>query len=441
MAQPNAVYKTQSDLFEKIEPRQLPKWGWWTLNHRENNVLKQRSYRLDQLEFILENIRTDRDTYMSQGFFKGPNRRAINLAYLTHAYVDLDVYKMEHLQGLSPDQLTHYFLHYCREEANLPIPTYIVFSGNGLYAKWSWKSPIPKAAAGRATAVNKRLVEKLEYFGSDPKATDVSRILRVVGTTNSKTGVKAAMTYSIGPLYDFGDFADEILPKTMEEIRLEREEWSRIKAKKAKKADLLIFNQEKKKLDLAAKVSQSSKTICWQDWHWKVLCDIEMLAKKRFSDGIVDDGQRDLYGFLGAVQLAHTMNGHNLWHEIRAWSRKLLPDQFIDQDFYSHCSSLLDRSKRALNGEKVEWNGKRRSPIYTYKKDTLIEMLSITSDEMTDLNALIDTKEKYRRNNIRRRKTGKSRADYEANSLSKQKPWEQLGMSRAKWYRLGKPTP
>ncbi|HHH0538083.1 TPA: hypothetical protein ACPZS9_004485, partial [Yersinia enterocolitica] len=26
------------------------------------------------------------------------------------------------------------------------------------------------------------------------------------------------------------------------------------------------------------------------------------------------------------------------------------------------------------------------------------------------------------------------------NSLTKQKPWEVLGMSRAKWYRLGKPS-
>jgi predicted DNA-binding transcriptional regulator YafY len=31
------------------------------------------------------------------------------------------------------------------------------------------------------------------------------------------------------------------------------------------------------------------------------------------------------------------------------------------------------------------------------------------------------------------------RADYLANSLSRSKPWEGLGMSRATWYRLGKP--
>lgn len=31
------------------------------------------------------------------------------------------------------------------------------------------------------------------------------------------------------------------------------------------------------------------------------------------------------------------------------------------------------------------------------------------------------------------------RAEYEANSYSRTKPWEELGISRATWYRHGKP--
>lgn len=33
------------------------------------------------------------------------------------------------------------------------------------------------------------------------------------------------------------------------------------------------------------------------------------------------------------------------------------------------------------------------------------------------------------------------REQYLAKSLSKSKPWEALGMSRATWYRKGKPEP
>jgi len=32
------------------------------------------------------------------------------------------------------------------------------------------------------------------------------------------------------------------------------------------------------------------------------------------------------------------------------------------------------------------------------------------------------------------------RSEYEANAISRSKPWEALGMSRATWYRKGKPT-
>ena len=33
------------------------------------------------------------------------------------------------------------------------------------------------------------------------------------------------------------------------------------------------------------------------------------------------------------------------------------------------------------------------------------------------------------------------REEYLANSISRAKPWESLGMSRATWYRKGKPEP
>lgn len=45
------------------------------------------------------------------------------------------------------------------------------------------------------------------------------------------------------------------------------------------------------------------------------------------------------------------------------------------------------------------------------------------------------------RDEQRRRSAGAtSRAEYEAKSISKARPWEALGMSRRTWYRLGKPT-
>jgi len=49
---------------------------------------------------------------------------------------------------------------------------------------------------------------------------------------------------------------------------------------------------------------------------------------------------------------------------------------------------------------------------------------------------------KRARKEQRRRAAGaKPRAAYEANSITRTKPWERVGMSRASWYRAGKPSP
>jgi hypothetical protein len=48
---------------------------------------------------------------------------------------------------------------------------------------------------------------------------------------------------------------------------------------------------------------------------------------------------------------------------------------------------------------------------------------------------------KRRREHLRRRRQGaKPRSEYEAQALSRTKPWVALGMSRAGWYRAGKPS-
>jgi hypothetical protein len=60
----------------------------------------------------------------------------------------------------------------------------------------------------------------------------------------------------------------------------------------------------------------------------------------------------------------------------------------------------------------------------------------------------VDKEERHRRRQarkhlrkqlMRRARGAKPRAEYEANSITRNKPWEALGMSRAGWYRAGKP--
>ena len=81
-----------------------------------------------------------------------------------------------------------------------------------------------------------------------------------------------------------------------------------------------------------------------------------------------------------------------------------------------------------------------------YLKIKAIQRNTDVMGVLTKLRTLISrdmAAERHRkRDEARRRAAGAvDRATYEANSASRQKPWEALGMSRASWYRAGKPTP
>jgi hypothetical protein len=74
-----------------------------------------------------------------------------------------------------------------------------------------------------------------------------------------------------------------------------------------------------------------------------------------------------------------------------------------------------------------------------------LRIRTIRAVDRTRAEQLAECKERKRkadrlRRQQRRRTTGaRPRAEYEANSLSRSKPWAALGMSRAAWYRAGKP--
>src|SRR4051812_18419855 len=89
---------------DPLEPgRVLPHTGrlWFTLNVMQGGRMRQEPHRLSDLEWTLNNVRPDLDTYQSQGIFTAPNRRALNIGFLTHAYLDLDIYRVSALDGLS----------------------------------------------------------------------------------------------------------------------------------------------------------------------------------------------------------------------------------------------------------------------------------------------------------------------------------------------------
>jgi hypothetical protein len=383
--------------------------------------MHQRAFRLHQLDCVLRNVRKDLDTYMSQGFFAAPCRRAVHLAWLTHAYVDLDLYKLPLVPNVGEAGIM--LRMFCRDEG-IPEPSLIVFSGRGIYLKWCWSSPIPRAAAGRAVAVNRALVRRFSEWGSDPAAVDVSRLLRVVGTTNSKSGERAVVLWQaekdgVRLTYDFDLFADEILPYSLEQIREFRA------ASEKRQAEVRILSHERARRRAQDCVNErrkgNARAFVPEDWHWGTLEDIRTLAMMRHGSA-VPRGEAagaigvDLFGHLGACQLARVIPSGQLWPEIQAWSRIILPSDYVHGEYTRHCSTLLTNARRAAAGETVVYKGRQFTPVYSYRAATMIDMLQITPDEMRYMTRLIDRDEKRRRDREawRGAHTSQSRGDYEA---------------------------
>ena len=351
--------------------------------------MAQRPYRLRDMEWVLRHVRPDLDTYMSQAFFARPCRRSVHVAWLTHAYVDLDLYKLP--IPPQPGVAGIWLRTFCADEG-IPEPSLIVFSGRGIYCKWCWSSPDTPSRRwpGRGGQPSLGLSWRFEEWGADPRAVDVSRILRVVGTTNSKSGMAAETLWQAernGDVltYDFELFADEVLKNTMEEIRGFREQ-ARLRAE-----------EHQREAEHQGARHTSRRPFIAEDWCCGILEDLRTLATLRWG-GIVQPGYRATFAHVGACCLAHYTSPDQLWHEISAGGRLLVPPDYTNSErFRRECSTLLLAAQRALVAAPTPIAARQVTPIYTYRASTLVERLQITPNEERQMTRLISDGEKYRR--------------------------------------------
>jgi hypothetical protein len=163
------------------------------------------------------------------------------------------------------------------------------------------------------------------------------------------------------------------------------------------------------------------------------ISELNRVFRKRYGAELPDDdaGRDDV--LLMAHHMATTMSG-NVQQRIAQWVDLRAPWMSV-------------RELRTITRDAIEHP--RR-----WKADTLGWRLRLTDQERTELRITTigafdvgkDERLARRRNANRLAKQAKRRAAgmkprhvYEAQSVSRAKPWQALGMSRRTWYRLGKP--
>lgn len=401
-------------------------------NGKGYTIKKQESYLLRDMADVLPALSGSYDIWLSQCEFRKPNRRAVNFLRTGTSYIDLDYYKID---GLKHPMAVMSKVFDVLESEGIPLPNLVIDSGRGLQIKWIYPS-IPDRALLRWKAVQNRLIEILRGLGSDPAVKDVSRVLRLAGTFNSKSRSMVQVLYSEDPLKSFDKLADAVLPFSRQAIADLRE-------KRRNESQLELVTNNPKPIHRGGLHKKSLSSL-----YWNRFLDLRKLCRMR--GGLVPSIQEDkknlsrtkmLIFQLNFMLLSGATNPQQLWNEAQAVSSAIDPGWKPDQH---RLTTLLRKAQSHAAGETVILGDKTYSPLYTPRSATLIDMFHITPDEERELTTIISKTERDRRRRDRheaaRRALGAvPREEYEASSLSRHKPWEKLGMSRATWYRQGKP--
>jgi hypothetical protein len=276
---------------------------------------------------------------------------------------------------------------------------------------------------GKMIALNRELTRRLSSFGGDPRATDASRLLRVTGSLHGGASRMVEVlhleqsdgkTITYDPLW----LADHLAPR----------------ADRALADETMLEPAPGLAREAARAIRRAPDRFTRESWFWAIVEDIRMLAAMRWPGRSIPEGSRDTFAFLIACQLLRIFPPREAFAETVAIVSTMIEQHFLRRHLFGLCSTAMRYARDA-------WAGHGWVKMYRYGKVKLIEELEISQDEMRQMGALIDEDERRRRDRVaaarRRRADGKAeRAVWLAeNTVSREKPWEAAGVSKATWYR------
>ena len=332
----------------------------------------------------------DKDVYISQNTFNNRSRRLIHLKELKALYIDIDCYKV----NLSKEA-TKYFLENDLY-GQIPVPNMLIDSGRGLYyiifLENTKVEDLPKWQL-----VERYLYEKLKNLGADNKALDATRVLRVVGSTNSKNNelVKVIDTY------DYQYTLDEIIENYIPEVNEDRKEKQNpkgVRKKGRKKKFVSLFNL--------------------YNLYYTRFKDIKKLVEIRNYEMT---GYREITLFLIRYFL-------NVYHG---------DDDLVMEEVIEINNSFTEplEINEVFNATRSGAIGATES-VYKYSNDKLIKLLDITPSEQKEMATIIGKSEKYYRNNKNRREQRRNEEGLTNKEADKLKNEERILELKRKKYTL-----
>lgn len=310
-----------------------------------NDEYKQWHYKYSLL--ILQDF-DGNNIYISPNTFYKTFRRVEAIKELNCLFSDLDFYK----DGFTKEQILfnlkeNYF------EKKIPDPSFIIDSGRGLYLMWCLDKP-PSQALPLWQACEDYFFKVLKDLGADKNCVDCTRILRVPGSINSKSGTEVKILYKSEKIYTLREIQSEYLPE------LQKTE----KKKKGRPCKIVTLHNER-------------------SLYFARLHDLMKICEIRNYDII---GYRERVLFLYRYYTCY-FSGDIKEAEINALALNKL---------FTYPLKKKEVLSATRSAETAFLNKKQ----YKYKNCTLIELFGITEEEQEQMKTVIGRKEKCRRNRL-----------------------------------------
>lgn len=384
----------------------------------DGRAMHQRCYDVGELFDHLPAAGADGEHFISVNSFKRPNRTAANLLGLRACFIDVDCHRLPVWANVSSDDVLSEIIA-TLSQGSIPHPTMVIASGRGLHLYWTFPKSLPKAAVPRWAAVQRHLCDALKVFGADSNAIDVTRVLRLAGTTNTKVGAVARILHlDLDRDVDLEDLARAVLPLTQHALQ----ELRRTRAKRKKKHSA----------DRSARAQSSYRTFVEI-----IIADIDRLIAYRWH-GRIPENHRNTTLFvrgcflvrrvgvdaLEAALLAYGCSVCNLDREEMIQIAGSIAKKIIDDGRGYRYSVVGAATALGVTIEEVHAAGLVRLHPANPELEAARRQACLAAD-------------RERKAAARRARGVRPRSE----SLARTQPWRAVGIPRSTWFAKGKPMP
>lgn len=238
--------------------------------------------------------------------------------------------------------------------AMMPAPSSVVWSGRGLHLYWELE-PVPAQALPVWQRVQNALVAAVRSVGADVRAKDCTRVLRLVGSVNSKSCKEVRGVVWSGVRWTLHRLADEVLGARRGQTTAEVRDMATARVRKGPRP--------------------AAVGSIYERWHHVYRDIIRIGEHHRHLEGGIPEGHRDAWLFLYGVSLSWFAEPETMVDEVARAARVWTPGLSM-VEIRKTLQTTLERATKAAAGDKVEWRGELVDPRYRFKRQSLYDWLA-----------------------------------------------------------------